>query len=173
MIDFRFKVALVCAAVIMPGITMSQNAPQSAHPRFAIRLVDEAVDPSTKSGPPSDDHIPNSQLGLPNPGAQWLKRQGGVEGELGEAHIADGAGGETVVLFSLTPKGRDQFTAVTRANIGHRLAIVVDGKIVVSWRDDHEFTDGGGQISSYYTKSEAQQLAAEMMAIVRDAGSGG
>lgn len=114
--------------------------------------------------------VPNSRLGLPNPGAQWLKREGGIEGELAEAHIADGAGGETVVLFSLTPKGREQFAALTRANLGHRLAIVVDGKIVLSWRDDQEFTDGGAQISGYYTKPEAQKLAAEMMSIVRDSG---
>ena len=67
----------------------------------------------------------------------------------------------------LTPKGREQFGALTRSNIGHWLAIVVDGKIVIAWLNGLEMTEGKGQISGYYTEAEAHALAAAMNETVR------
>jgi preprotein translocase subunit SecD len=154
------------AAIFLSGIfagDASQFEPFApAEPRFAIRIVDEAVDGRSTTGPANEDRFPNARLGPPNPGARWVKRDGGVEGELAEAHVASVNDDTRVVQFELTPKGRDQFAALTRANLGHWLAIVVDGKIVTAWLNGIEMTEGKGQISGYYTEAEARALASAM-----------
>ena len=64
--------------------------------------------------------------------------------------------------FKLTPKGKEQFAKVTRENIGKRLAIMVDGKIVSAPVIAGEISGGRGQISGTYTAQEAMELAAKI-----------
>jgi preprotein translocase subunit SecD len=143
-------------------------------PRFAIRLVDETVDGAARTGgPPGSDRFPLKVFGIGGPGARWLKREGGVEGELAEVHVANVPGGglsrdfSYVVQFTLTDKGRADFARLTRENIGKGMAIVLNGEIIMYWRDDAEFTDGKAQLAGAFTEAEARDLAAAMMATIQ------
>ena len=64
-----------------------------------------------------------------------------------------------VVNFALTPEGKAQFAKITRENIGRRLAIVVEGKIVSAPVINSEIPSGEGQITGDFTVEEANRLA--------------
>lgn len=64
--------------------------------------------------------------------------------------------------FVLTPKGREQFAKVTRENIGRRLAIVIDGKVITAPVIRAEISGGRGVISGSFTEAEAKALAARI-----------
>src|SRR5437588_9186769 len=114
----RTAIAGILLTLIIASDTSQFDAFVPENPRFAIRIVDEALDGRITKGPGNEDRFPNARIGPPNPGARWLKRAGGVEGELIEAHTAPGTDGAQVIQFTLTPKGREQFGALTRRNIG-------------------------------------------------------
>lgn len=165
----RFIATSLAAAMILPAVVVAQTDPPSL-PRFAIRLVDEAVDPQAQTCPPRDDRVPNSTLGGAQPGAQCLKRDGGVEGELAEAHVAPDRLGRPAVWFSLTPAGSAQFAALTTANVAHSFAVVVNGQVVLVAVIFGRISGGSDELLVARTDTEADELAAEMMAIVRDGG---
>ena len=158
-----------CIGLLMATAGMAQRASQALDPRFAIRAIDDTVDGRALQGTLGEDRVPNSTVGIGMPGVLWLEREGGVEGQLAEAHVGTGADGQPVVLFTLTPKGRDQFAALTRASIGHRIAIVVNGAVVTSSLIGAEMAEGKAQISGYYTDMEASALAAEMIGTISPA----
>ena len=125
---------------------------------FAIRIVDERGDLS--SGPSGADLVPNFKGG----GSVWLKREGAIEGSLVvDAHVGVGADGSAVVLFTLTPEAAERFAALTRANIGHRLAMVVNGKIVVNTLIAGEAPRTQLQFDGLFTTAEARAIATDMM----------
>ena len=67
---------------------------------------------------------------------------------------------DIVIDFTLTPKGKKQFAKVTRKNIGRRLAIVIDGRVISAPVIQSEILTGQGQISGNFTMQEATRLAA-------------
>jgi preprotein translocase subunit SecD len=75
------------------------------------------------------------------------------------ATVTDGDG-NVVVSFQLTPEGRARLAALTRANIGRRLAIVVNGTVVSAPIIRSEISEGAGQISGRWEAAEAEALAA-------------
>jgi len=72
--------------------------------------------------------------------------------------------GYQMIDFSLTPEGRKQFAEITRQNIGKRLAIVIDGKLVSAPRINSEINSGDGEmeISGNLSEQEAKNLAAKI-----------
>ncbi len=70
-------------------------------------------------------------------------------------------GGEWAVAFTLTDAGAARFRRITSYNIGHKLAIVVDGKLVSA--PTIQSTMGrNGLISGNFTREQAEHLAAEI-----------
>jgi preprotein translocase subunit SecD len=97
------------------------------------------------------------------PVAMWLKREGGMVGPyVSGARVIAAPDGQPAVEFTLTPEGRTRFAALTRSNIGRRLAVVVNGAIVASSIIGAEMPDGKAMLSANYTEAEAQELAAEL-----------
>src|SRR5260370_14609483 len=85
--------------------------------------------------------------------------------ELTGKHIKDAhmsrniANNQPEVEFTLDAEGTDIFAKVTRENVGHQLAIVLDGELQ-SAPNIHEPIEGGrGQISGDYTEQQAINLA--------------
>ena len=78
--------------------------------------------------------------------------------ELANAHVDYGRFASPEVSFSLTPEGSKVFAALTRANIGRRLAIVLDGKVKSAPVIQSEISDQG-QITGRFTPQEANDLA--------------
>ena len=69
---------------------------------------------------------------------------------------------EPEIDFTLTSDGAEIFADVTRENIGHRLAIVLDGELYSAPRINGEIPGGRGQITGNFDVKEAQELAAAL-----------
>jgi len=153
---------LLCLGLVIAGC---QPWDASGAPRFAIFLVDDSIG---EGEPPDAQRVPTSTAGTDVPVAMWLKREGGMVGPyVAEAHVVAAPDGQPAVEFTLTPEGRQRFAALTRTNIGRRLAVVVNGAIVASAIIGAEMPDGKAMLSANYTEAEAQELAAEMMGTSR------
>jgi RNA polymerase sigma factor (sigma-70 family) len=64
--------------------------------------------------------------------------------------------------FTLTPTGKEQFAKITRENMGRRLAIIIDGKVISAPVIQSEIRGGKGNISGNFTEQEANRLAASI-----------
>jgi SecD/SecF fusion protein len=67
--------------------------------------------------------------------------------------------GEPYVSLTLDPKGAQIFANVTAANVGKRLAIVLDGKVVSAPVIREAIPSGQAQISGNFTVNEANDLS--------------
>jgi len=68
--------------------------------------------------------------------------------------------------FSLTPEGQKLFAEITSQNIGKRLAIIIDNKLISAPRIASRITEGKGQITGSFSEQEAKDLAAKMSAAI-------
>jgi SecD/SecF fusion protein len=66
---------------------------------------------------------------------------------------------EYVVEFTLTPEGAVRFADITRANIGRRIAIALDGEEKSSPVVNNVIDGGSGHISGNFTRESARELA--------------
>ena len=66
---------------------------------------------------------------------------------------------ETAVSFSLDRLGTKRFAKVTTNNVGKRLAIILDGKIISAPEIRESIIGGNGQITGNFTLQEASDLA--------------
>lgn len=71
--------------------------------------------------------------------------------------------GGPVVRFRLTPEGASRLAAVTRNNIGHRLAMLVDGRVMSVLTIRAGIDGGAGEISGHFTVDEARAIAADIV----------
>ncbi len=150
----------LCLFVLMAGCDGSDA---SGAPRFAIFLVDENI--NSEEAPPDAERMPASPESTGLPVAFWLKREGGMSGSfIADARVIAAPDGQSAVEFTLTPEGRDRFAALTRANIGRRVAVVVNGGVVASAIIGAEMTDGRAMLSGNYTDAQARALADELVA---------
>jgi preprotein translocase subunit SecD len=78
--------------------------------------------------------------------------------DLKNARVQKGRVGEPVIGFSLTPDGAPKFAALTKANIGRQLAIVLDNKVVSAPNVKSEI-NGDGVIEGSFTSQQASDLA--------------
>jgi preprotein translocase subunit SecD len=154
--------SLLCLCLVVAGCDASE-APDT--PRFAIFVVDDSLEGPAEQAPPGEERVPTSTAGTGLPGALWLKREGGMAGPfVADARVIAAADGQPAVEFTLTPEGRDRFAALTRANIGRRLAVVVNGAVVAASLIGAEMADGKAMLSGNYSEAEARALAAELIA---------
>jgi hypothetical protein len=65
----RLLTAIVCISLILPHVAAAQTS-QHSNPGFAIRLVDETMGPRAQECPMGDDRLPNSTIGIGQPGTQ-------------------------------------------------------------------------------------------------------
>jgi SecD/SecF fusion protein len=88
------------------------------------------------------------------------KPENGLAGDIvRNAQMGRGNLGEPLIEFELTDAAGKRFGEVTRNNIGHRLAIVLDGQLYSAPRINGEINNRG-EISGHFTPEEAQKLAA-------------
>jgi len=71
----------------------------------------------------------------------------------------DRLSGRPAVLIHFTPIGTDKLALLTRQNIGRRLAIVIDGKILSTPLIRAEIRDGRATIEGFKSAAEAQRVA--------------
>lgn len=136
-----------CATQWAPGhissATLSATDPARG---LTIRLVDERVTASSKDGELS------------------LQPSIVVSGDMiADARAVTDQQGRSVVRFRLTPEGASRFAAVTRANVGRRMAILVDGKVMVAPVIRDQINGGTGEISGNFPPDQAKAIAAAIV----------
>ena len=156
----RLFLALLCLTLIIAGCDRPDTP---GTPRFAILLVDENI--NSENAPPDAERVPASPESRDLPVAFFLRREGGMSGPfVADARVIPAPDGQPAVEFTLTPEGRDRFAALTRANIGRRVAVVVNGAVVASSVIGAEMADGRAMLSGSYTDAQARALADELVA---------
>jgi hypothetical protein len=128
---------------------------------LSIRLVDDAV-AGDASPPPSGDE----KFHLAQPDRDiWVKPDAIITGDM----IADAKAGtnpevdQPDVEFRFTDEGRIHFAAATRANVGGRFAIIVDGKAIEAPRILDPVLGGSCIITGGFTADSAKALAASVL----------
>ena len=147
--------------VQLPGINdpnrIKQLLGKTAHMTF--RLVDELANPQTGAPPPPGvDFLPMQD----RPGERVaVRKRVDVDGaDLTDARAgANGQSGEWVVNFTFNTVGGKRFADITRANVNHRFAIVLDDKVISAPVIREPITAGRGQISGSFNAASANELA--------------
>jgi preprotein translocase subunit SecD len=140
---------------------MAQEAPSTAPPVTAdasglsFRLVDESADPAAHAG--------ETQVTFRDK-VLWLEVEAPITGRMvaSARPYLDGPDKRPTVAFQLTAEGAERFAALTKANIGRRIAILVGGRVVSAPRIQTEMSDGSGAISGEMTRRQASLLAMQI-----------
>jgi preprotein translocase subunit SecD len=145
--------------VQLPGIEdpkrIKELLGKTAHMTF--RLVDETANPALPP-PPGVDFLPDES----QPGVKIaVRRRVEVDGgDLTDARAGQNQQtGEWVVNFTFDSVGARRFADVSRANVGHRFAIVLDNQVISAPVIREAITGGRGQISGRFTAASATDLA--------------
>ena len=133
----------------------SAPAPAADASGLSFRLVDEAADPAAHAG--------ETQVSFRDQ-VLWLEIETPITGRMvaSARPYLDGPEKRPTVAFQLTPEGAARFAALTKANIGRRVAIMVGGRVVSAPRIQTEMSDGSGAISGEMTRRQASQLAMQI-----------
>ncbi len=145
--------------VQLPGIEdpnrIKELLGKTAHMTF--RLVDENANLGAPP-PPGVDFLPDES----EPGAKIaVRRRVEVDGaDLTDARAGQNQQtGEWVVNFTFDSIGARRFADVSRANVGHRFAIVLDNQVISAPVIREAITGGRGQISGRFTAASATDLS--------------
>jgi len=126
--------------------------------RMTFRLVAEDVNPNVTVPPAGVDFLPDEGV----PGTKIaVRRRIEVDGaNLTDARAGQNSQtGEWVVNFTFDSVGTRRFGDVSRANVGHRFAIVLDDKAISAPVIREAITGGRGQISGHFDAKSATDLS--------------
>jgi SecD/SecF fusion protein len=130
--------------------------------KMTFQLVDESVDPNATVVPPEDQALPQTPTDTnPNPGKIIVQRRVMVSGDrLTDASQGfDQQTGQPEVDFRFDTVGARQFGDVTKANVGHRFAIILDNQIIEAPNIISAILGGSGRITGGFTTKSANDLA--------------
>ena len=147
--------------VQLPGVgdpdRIKQLIGKTAHMTF--RLVDETANPAAGGPPPPGDDFLQMQ---DQPGQKIaVRKRIDVDGaDLTDARAGTSPEtGDWVVNFTFNSVGARRFADVSRANVNHRFAIVLDDKVISAPVIREAITGGRGQISGSFNATSANDLA--------------
>jgi preprotein translocase subunit SecD len=126
--------------------------------RMTFRLTDENANLTAPTPPPGVEFLPYQD----KPGQKIAVRK---RVEVDGANLTDaragqnGQTGEWVVNFTFDSIGTRRFADVSRQNVGHPFAIVLDDKVISAPVIREPITGGRGQISGSFTAATATDLA--------------
>ena len=130
--------------------------------KMSFQLVDEAADPAARTAPIGDDILPlmseNAKQFTSN---IVVQRRVMVSGDrLTDAGASfDSRTGQPVVTFRFDSVGAREFGNVTKDNVGHRFAIVLDKQILSAPVIQEPILGGSGQITGSFTTQTANNLS--------------
>jgi beta-lactamase regulating signal transducer with metallopeptidase domain len=134
---------------------------------FTLRVVDEAAAARSPRGAPGSDLVPVLNPGNGEPDRLWLKRQGQITGNiLTDAHVGESKG-KPVIMFHFTPEAGRLFGAMTTKNVGRRIALVVNGRVISAPRVVEPMLGGVGELSGGFDMNQARMLVAQMIGTPR------
>ena len=127
--------------------------------KLTFHLVNESM--------ASNDHLPPDTMILPGesetPGKTYniaVYKKIVLNGDLlSDARVSFNQYSKPVVAFSFNSLGAKQFGDITRQNVGKRLAIVLDNKLICAPSINEPILGGSGTIAGNYTAKTANDLA--------------
>jgi preprotein translocase subunit SecD len=147
--------------VQLPGVgdpnRIKELIGKTAHMTF--RLVDETANPASGGPPPPGDDFLQMQ---DRPGEKIaVRKRIDVDGaDLTDARAGTNPDtGDWVVNFTFNSVGARRFADISRANVNHRFAIVLDDKVISAPVIREAITGGRGQISGSFTAQSANDLS--------------
>jgi len=128
--------------------------------KLTFQMVDETATPqdiATNHVLPEDVVLPSQDGYAP---AYALQRRSVVTGEmLTDAQPSFDQNGRPAVSFRFNGKGAQRFGDATSQNIGHKFAIVLDGKVLSAPVIQTAITGGSGEITGNFTVKSSSDLA--------------
>ncbi|HKI69569.1 MAG TPA: protein translocase subunit SecD, partial [Verrucomicrobiae bacterium] len=103
-------------------------------------------------------HVRTLQNGQKEVERELVKRKPEMVGGIESAFVTRGNIGQPEIDFKLNSEAADTFGRITRENIGHKLAVILDGELQTAPVIRSEI-DQNGQITGDYTEQEAFTLA--------------
>jgi SecD/SecF fusion protein len=156
----------------LPGLSQAdkdsakQQIQKTAYLEF--RMVHDNSDEIIHNGDPVPlgyellkhlEQLPNNQSRL-DQAIVMKKAANGLAGDIvKDAYVSRGNLGELQIDFRLTDDAAKRFGEVTRNNVGHRMAIVLDGELYSAPNINTPIETGSGMISGSYTDASARELA--------------
>ena len=134
-------------------------------PLFKVRRVAEEYQPGK--------YLPAAWLPSSRDKSQFEEIQLHRETILDETDIQtfslrqDPVRGSPEIHFKLTPMGAKKFSELTAANIGRRLALIVNGEVLSAPTIQSQIDTGSGQITGNFSKEEAEALVAKLQASLK------
>ncbi len=104
-------------------------------------------------------HVETSQTGVKKAEKYLVKRRPEMVGGIKMAQVTRDNVGRPEIAFTLDPKAADTFAKITRDNVGHQLAIVLDGELQTAPVIRTAIEGGSGVIQGDYTELQAFGLA--------------
>jgi protein-export membrane protein SecD len=128
--------------------------------KLTFQFVDASVPDPAKEAPTD---LPAGSIALPTQDGGWeiVEERVILSGAnlLKASATRDPATAQPVVIFELDPVGSEELARATAENIGRRLAIVLDGKVMSAPMIPEPIQGGKGWISGQFTDEQAQELA--------------
>ena len=156
----------------LPGLSQAdkesakQQIQKTAYLEF--RMVHDNSDEIVKNGEPVPpgyellkhlEQLANNQTRLEQVIVK-KKPENGLAGDIiKNSRVVRGNLGEPQIDFELTADGAKRFGETTRENVGHRLAIILDGELYSAPNIQSPIETGNGQITGSYTIETAMELA--------------
>ena len=129
--------------------------------KMTFQMVDENADPKDRARlPPGDEILPLADSHSPAGTSIVVQKRVMVSGDtLTDARTEFQNGTEPVVAFKFDTIGARRFGDATRNNVGHRFAIVLDGKVISAPVIRTAILGGQGIIEGGFTTQSANELA--------------
>jgi protein-export membrane protein SecD len=139
----------------------------AAAPILTVNLVDDTISPAALQqgvAPPGETILPQEAGPGGAPQRLAVRTEPLLKGERiswAQNGLEDGSR-EPIVTIHLDGEGAMIFAGVTRAHVMHRIAVVLDGRIVLAPIIYEPITGGSLQISGGFTTAQALDLAARL-----------
>jgi protein-export membrane protein SecD len=130
--------------------------------KMTFQMVDESADPNARIAPIGDDILPMMAENKNSAGQKVVvQRRVLVSGDrLTDAGSSfDSQTGQPVVTFRFDSVGAREFADVTKENVNHRFAIVLDKQVITAPVIQTPILGGSGQITGVGTTETANNLA--------------
>ncbi len=156
----------------LPGLSQAdqdsarQQIQKTAYLEF--RMVNDNSDEIIRNGDPIPlgyellkhvEQLPNNQTRIEQVVVKKTPENGLAGDIVKSAMVNRNSMGQPEIDFELTADGAKKFGEVTRNNVGHRMAIILDGELYSAPNIQSPIETGNGQITGSYTMEQAMELA--------------
>jgi preprotein translocase subunit SecD len=126
-----------------------------------FRIVDDRFDPSTTTPPMGSELLSFKDNG--SKGYIAVRNKVELTGDHIEiASISLEQWNRPVIMLHFDPVGKSLFARITRNNIEKRLAVILNGKVLIAPRILMEIRDGKAQITGNFTMDEAFRISVNL-----------